>query len=234
MKKHYVVFLIPVVLTLVVITGVTVAREKAANKQRHGYSSAETLKGESTQSAKQYEALIDNNMSPSSGPKDARVVVVEFLDFQCPYCQASHEPLARAMKRYQDSSVRFVFRQFPLTAIHAMAVPAAQAALCAHEQSKYLEMQDILMMRQDQIKQESFTPWAAEIGLNLAQFNTCLADKKYNSLIKKDLSDAQTLGIQGTPTWFINGERIVGQITYEELTSVIDDYLGRAPKQPAK
>lgn len=228
MKKKYFFFLTPVILTLLVIAFIVAAQESAKNKRSQRNQSANE-KLDDNKLLQRYETLIYNSMSPSFGPRNARVSVVEFLDFQCPYCQASHEGLMRLMKKYQSSSVRFEFRQFPLTAIHEYALPAAHAALCAHEQNKYLAMQDIFFTRQEQINQESFSRWAAELGLNLAQYNACVADKKYTSLIKKDLSDAQSLGIQGTPTWFINGERVVGAISYEELSAIVEDYLGRAP-----
>ncbi|MBI2484337.1 DsbA family protein [Candidatus Uhrbacteria bacterium] len=226
MKKHYIIFLVPVVLTMLVIAGIAVARQRSETK--HNNRLSPSIKRDSAQLLQDYQSLLSNPLAPSFGPKDAAVTVVEFLDFQCPYCGANHEDLMRLMSTYQESSVRFEFRQFPITSIHPHAVPAAQAALCSHEQGRYLDMQNIMFTRQDDIKPEAYTPWAAELGMNLAQFNTCLAEKKYHSVIKKDLSDAQSLGIQGTPTWFINGERVVGQISYEEMTAIIDDYLGRS------
>lgn len=232
MKKQYVIFLVPVLLTLVVISGVAISRKSSDAKQNSRISAAGGAKRDSKQLLQAYTAAITNPLAPSFGPKDARVAVVEFLDFQCPYCGANHEDLMRVMKKYQEASVRFEFRQFPISSIHPHAVQAAQAALCSHEQGKYLEMQNIMFTHQDDIKPEAYTPWAAELGMNLAQFNTCLAEKKYSPVIKKDLADAQLLGIQGTPTWFINGERIVGQISFDEMTAIIDDYLSRVPVQP--
>ncbi len=171
--------------------------------------------------------LIINDLDPSFGPKDAKVTVVEFVDFQCPYCKASHKPLMEVMDKYQNASVRFIFRQLPIFSIHPYALQAANAALCAQEQNQYLAMQNLFFQRQEKITSEVFTPFASEIGLALAPFHTCLAEKKYQSIIQKDISDAEKLGLTGTPTWFINGERIVGALSKDDLIGIIDEYLAK-------
>jgi protein-disulfide isomerase len=182
---------------------------------------------EKTDQQKTPSLLIVNDLDPAFGPQEAKVTVVEFVDFQCPYCRASHEPLMQTMQKYAAESVRFVFRQLPIFSLHPHALSAAHATLCAHEQNQYLAMQNLLFQRQDTMAPELFVTIAKEIGLNLTAFNTCVAEKKYQSIIQKDLSDAEALELTGTPTWFINGERIVGALSKEDLMSVIDEYLGK-------
>lgn len=166
--------------------------------------------------------------SPSSitiGPKNAKVTVVEFLDFQCPFCRAVHPTFMKIMQDYADQPVRFMFRHFPLISIHPLALPASNASLCAHEQDKFLPYYNLLYTRQDEISLAGLVSFAQGLGLNLKQFNTCLAEKRYESLIRQDVSDALSLHIEGTPTWFVNDTRLVGALPYETFKAAIDKEL---------
>lgn len=167
-------------------------------------------------------------VSPSAvsiGPKDARVTVVEFLDFQCPFCRAAHPTFLRLLQEYQGQSVRFVFRHFPIVSIHPQALPAAHASLCAHEQGQFLPYHNLLYSRQDEISPPGLVTFAREINLDLQQFNSCLAEKRYKNLIREDVRAALDLGIEGTPTWFVNDIRLVGALPYETFKSVIEKEL---------
>ena len=166
--------------------------------------------------------------SPSAisvGPENAKVTVVEFLDFQCPFCKAVHPTLMQLLKEYQGQSVRFVFRHFPLISIHPLALPASNASLCANEQQKFLPYYDLLYTRQDEISSASLVTFAQELGMNLQQFNACMAEKRYESSIRTDVKDGLALGIEGTPTWFINDTRLVGALPYETFKEAIEKAL---------
>lgn len=170
-------------------------------------------------------ARISSPYSISIGPKDARVVVVEFFDFQCPFCKAAYPTLTALMNKYKDSSVRFEFRQFPLLSIHPFAVPSAHAGLCAHEQGKFMEFYGYAYENQERISRAELSSFAQKLELNLEQYNTCTAQKRYESIIKTDLGDAIALGLAGTPSWFINHTPLVGALPLESFEEVIDAEL---------
>lgn len=170
----------------------------------------------------------DTIISPdavSVGSAQATVTVVEFLDFQCPFCRAAHPVLMRIMDEYKNKPVRFMFRHFPLISIHPLALPASNASLCANEQKKFLPYYDLLYTRQDEISLAQLVTFAGSLGLNLQQFNACLADKRYESLIRQDVRDGLSLGLEGTPTWFINNTRLIGAVPYETLKEEIEKEL---------
>lgn len=220
MKKQYIIFGIPVGITLLGIFFFALAqlpKELPSAKTQTSNNKNSDIKSQ--------EKIVVNELSPSIGPVDAKVTVVEFLDFQCPYSRESEEPLKTTIKKYENSSVRFIFRQLPIFTIHPYALQAANATMCAEEQHKYFEMHDLIFTNQEQLEPASFTQFAQELSLDLVSFNTCLAEKKYQPIIEKDLEDAQSLQITGTPTWFINGERIIGAVTTDTLGSAIDKYL---------
>ena len=118
-----------------------------------------------------------------------------------------------------------MFRHIPLISIHPLALPASNASLCANEQKKFLPYYDLLYTRQDEISLANLVIFAESLGLNLQQFNTCLSDKRYESLIRQDVRDGLSLGLEGTPTWFVNNTRIIGAVPYETLKSTIDKEL---------
>lgn len=172
----------------------------------------------------------DNSQSASAitiGPRDARVTVVEFFDFQCPYCKQAHPTLMRIMEEYQGKSVRFMFRHFPLISVHPLALPAANASLCANEQNKFLAYANILFTKQDKLSAAVMLSSAQELGINLEQFNACLSEKRYESIIREDVRDALALGVEGTPTWYINDVRLKGALPYETFKSAIDKELNK-------
>lgn len=168
-----------------------------------------------------------SDIAASVGPKNAKVVVVEFLDYQCPFCKASHPTLLRLLNEYANRPVRFEFRNFPITSTHPFALPAALASLCAHEQGKFLDFYSMAFTRQQEISLKGLSTFAKDLDLNLASFNACMAEKRYEPFIKKDVDDALALSVEGTPTWFINSTRIVGAVPYETFTSAIEKELGR-------
>ena len=149
--------------------------------------------------------LLQNGSDPSIGPKDAPVTIVAFEDFQCPYCFQA-QPFIRRMLAKYPGDVRFIFKDFPLTAIHENAQAAAEAAQCAFEQNKFWEFHDELFAHQDKLVETYFRVIAKDIGLNITQFNSCYNTGTYRQDIADDAALGRSLQVVGTPTFFINGE----------------------------
>jgi protein-disulfide isomerase len=167
---------------------------------------------------------------PSRGPATAPVTIVEFSDFECPFCYGLYPTLRMIEKNYPDE-VRIVYRQFPLTAIHPRALKAAEASLCAHDQGRFWEMHDSLFGAQEQLGLEALKQRAAEFNLDTAVFNTCLDSGAKADAIKRDMADAAKAGVTGTPTFFVNGRMMLGNQPYAEIRTIVDDELQRAGKK---
>jgi protein-disulfide isomerase len=167
---------------------------------------------------------------PAKGPATAPVTMVEFSDFQCPYCSRVNGTLKQVEEKYGDK-LRVVFRDFPLTAIHKDAAKAAEAGACANEQGKFWEMHDKLFGNQSKLQVEGLKQSASEIGLDAAAFNQCLDSGKYTAEWQKDVDEGSKYGVTGTPAFFINGRMLSGAQPLEAFTTVIDEELARA--QPA-
>lgn len=165
------------------------------------------------------------------GNKDSKVTVIEFSDFQCPYCKKYHEEVvSKILKDYGDK-INFVFKQFPLS-FHAQANAAALAAACANEQGKFTAYSDKLFATQEtwgKLKDASvtFKSYAMQLGLNSVQFGKCLDDKKYQEQITRNQEEAQKYGISGTPSTFINDQFQNGAATYESIKEQIDKLLAQ-------
>src|SRR6185295_6445276 len=162
---------------------------------------------------------------PAKGPATAPVTIVEFSDFQCPYCGKLTPTLKQVEEKY-GVKVRIVFRQFPLN-FHPFAQKAAEASLCAADQNKFWEMHDALFANQQALAVEQLKAKATELGLNAEQFNSCLDSGKTAAVIQADVKDGAAAGVNGTPAMFINGRFINGAVLLEQITSVIDDELRR-------
>lgn len=168
---------------------------------------------------------------PSKGPANAPVTIVEFSDFQCPFCSRLTPTLKQVEEKYGDK-VRIVFRQYPLP-FHQNAQKAAEASLCAADQGKFWEMHDAMFAHQDALGVDQLKAKAAELGLNAEQFNSCLDSGKTAATIQADMKEGSSAGVNGTPAIFINGRFISGAVPLEQITSVIDDELHRKGSQTA-
>ncbi len=164
---------------------------------------------------------------PSIGPVDAPVTIVEFSDFQCPYCQKSVGVL-KELRRLYGEQLRMVYRDYP-GPNHPYAPQAAEAAQCAGEQGKYWEYHDILFDRQTPGKGWDFSALAKELGLQPDTYATCLSTGRYREEVAKDLQDGLKLGITSTPTFFVNGRPLVGAQPFAEFQAVIDRLLKQQP-----
>ena len=162
---------------------------------------------------------------PSHGPQSAPVTIVEFSDFQCPYCSRVVPAIDQVKESYGEK-VRIVFRQFPLN-IHPQAQKAAEASLCADEQGKFWQMHDSLFANQQQLAPANLKAQAAELGLDGEKFNQCLDTGKHADQVAADLQDGIEAGVSGTPAMFINGVMISGAVPFEQLAEMIDAELKR-------
>ena len=164
---------------------------------------------------------------PSVGPANAPVTIVEFSDFQCPYCKLSVPVIKEILAKYPDK-VKVVYRDYP-GPNHPHAPQAAEAAQCAGDQGKFWEYHDSLFDRQAPGTGWNFTELAKEIGLNQDAFATCLNTGRYREEVAKDLHDGFKLGVTSTPTFFINGRPLVGARPFAEFQAVIDRLLKQQP-----
>jgi len=157
---------------------------------------------------------------------DAKVVVVEFSDFQCPACGTAFRPIQDLVERY-NTEIKFVYRHFPLVGTHPFAVAAAEASECANEQGKFWEMHDALFLNQSTwspIGRDAIRNQAESIGLDMEKFDACIASRKFVPKIQKDMDDAVRFGVYSTPSFFVNGKRIDG-FNQSEIERAVEDAL---------
>jgi protein-disulfide isomerase len=166
--------------------------------------------------------------APTLGPAQAPVQIVEFSDFQCPYC-AQVAPVLRALPGTYGDKVRIIFRNFPLV-IHPQAVGAAEAAQCAHVQGKFWEYHDRLFANQQALGPDDLKRQAATVGLDASAFGACLDGHTFAGAVEADAREAQRYGVSATPTFFINGRFVSGALSREAFQQIIDEELGRAGK----
>jgi protein-disulfide isomerase len=173
--------------------------------------------------AAEKQALIAKNDAPSFGPENAKVTIVEFSDFQCPFCSKAATTTTELKKKYAGK-VRIVFRQFPLS-FHDKAHLAAEAALAAHAQGKFWEFHDKAFANQSALDRPALEKYAQEIGLKMDEFKKALDDKKFVPTVDADLELGKQVNVQGTPTMFINGKRVQNPTDVEAVSQTIDEAL---------
>ena len=161
----------------------------------------------------------------SIGPEDAPVTLVQYGDFECPYCGAAY-PMIKDIQQRMGDRLRFVFRNFPITTSHPHAMRAAEAAEAAGAQGKFWEMHDMLYEHQDDLA--DVEQYALKIGLEIYQFNSDLAGEKYSKKVRDDFRGGVRSGVNGTPTFFVNGVRYNGEHTYEAMLAALEN--AAAPK----
>jgi protein-disulfide isomerase len=164
---------------------------------------------------------------PTKGPVEAPVTIVEFSDFQCPYCSRIAPTLKQVTDKY-PSDVRFVFRQYPLNDIHPNAQKAAEASLCANEQGKFWEMHDAMFANQRALGVEELKASAVGLGLDAAAFDACLDSGRMAPVVAADLQAGSVAGVSGTPAMFVNGRFVSGAVPFEQLDKLIGEELARA------
>jgi protein-disulfide isomerase len=166
---------------------------------------------------------------PSIGPENARVTIVEFSDFQCPYCASAVVQAKIILEKY-PKDVRLIFKQFPLDD-HSQAFLAAEAAVAAHAQGKFWEMHDKLYGNYRSISPQNILIWAKEIGLDMKRFTQEVDAGKYKSQIESEVKQGEIAGVQGTPTFFFNGRRYSGAFQADAIVQMLQkEFLILPPK----
>lgn len=182
-----------------------------------------------SQAADTTRYTVDEAGNPAIGPADAPVKIIEFSDYQCPYCKRWYDAVNSRLLSDYAGKIRFVYRDMPLSAIHPEAQSAAEAANCAAEQIDYWKYHDLLFTGQYGLGSQAYSQYATDLGLNMDTFNTCVAERRYQSEVDNDASVGLNLGVTGTPTFFINGLKVVGAQPYEVFKQIIDNELASAP-----
>jgi protein-disulfide isomerase len=165
------------------------------------------------------------------GPPSAQITIVEFSDFQCPYCSTAQETLKTLLARY-PGKVRVGFRDFPIEQIHPSATAAAEASRCAADQGRFWEFHDLLFANQKELNAMRLKEYASRAGLDRRKFDDCVAERKYQLAVQTDFKEGQSLGLMGTPAFFVNGELLNGARDISEFERIINQEL--STESPAK
>jgi len=157
---------------------------------------------------------------PSLGLSNAKVTIVEFGDFECPFCKQSYPTIRTLAQEFKDD-VRVVYRDFPLETIHPNARFAALAGYCAEEQNLFWPLHDKLFQNQEDLSQAAIAGYANQIGADARAFAACVSSQAARDEVNRDIADGQAAGVLGTPTWFINGIRVAGVIPEDVFRQII-------------
>jgi protein-disulfide isomerase len=176
-----------------------------------------------TQAFRRYD--IPTKGFPSIGPDDAPIVIVEFSDFQCPFCKRWHDQVYDSLMAAYPGKIRLVYRNLPLTQIHPQSMSSAEASLCADEQNAYWQYNAKLFENSEVLNADIFATLATDLGLDTAAFEACMSGHKYKAKIEADMKFSIDLGVQSTPTFFINGLAIVGAQPLSAFQEIIDKEL---------
>jgi protein-disulfide isomerase len=171
-------------------------------------------------------AVIVPGDAPTLGPAGAKVTIVAFADFQCPYCQRAQSTIDQVMKSY-GGKVQLIHRDFPLEG-HAHAFEAARAARCAGEQGRFWDYHHSLMVDKGDMSEPDLRQRALGLKLDLAPFSACLASDRHDASIRESLDAGLKLGVNSTPTFFVNGQMLVGAKPFDEFKDAIETELKRA------
>ena len=164
------------------------------------------------------------------GPEDAPITLIEFSDYQCPFCRRWHQEVYQPLLAAYPGKIRLVYRNLPLTSIHPDAFPAAEAAMCAGDQNAYWQYHEKLFAGET-LGTDVYKQYAQELGLDMTAFDDCITNHKFQQAIQEDSDFAVNLGVRSTPTFFVNGLAIVGAQPLDVFKQVIDKELaGEIPK----
>ena len=199
--------------------------QQRQNERRTAFAAELRAKYEVKVLLEPYRVPVELGNAPVRGNPRAPVTIIEFSDFQCPYCVRARPSVARVRQVYGDQ-VRFAFRHFPLD-FHAQAEKAGEGAACAGEQGKFWEMHDLLWTNTAKLQVPDLKAHAATLSLDAAEFGQCLDSGRYSHLVESDREAGQGYGVSGTPAFFVNGRPLVGAQPFEAFAQVIDDELAR-------
>lgn len=166
-------------------------------------------------------------LDPILGPEDAPILIIEFSDFECPFCQRHFQEVYPRLQSTYPDQIRYAFLDFPLTGIHPNAFAAAEAALCAFEQDAFWPYHDLLFGGSLGFSRSSYESYANSLGLDAASFATCLDEERYSEEVRSDMELGFDIGVGSTPTFFINGIGLVGAQPFEVFSEIIDYELER-------
>ena len=170
---------------------------------------------------------VDIEGRPYLGPEDAPVTIVEFTDYECPFCgRHFRETLPQLFQEY-EGTIKYVVLNFPISRIHPFAQQAGEAAECAYDQGKFWEYHDTLFQNQDALDVESLKRYAGDIGLNIDVFSACLDSGATAQRVLDDVQDGLSYGVNATPYFFINGQVLVGAQPFNSFQTLIDAALSR-------
>ncbi|HJW89715.1 MAG TPA: DsbA family protein [Anaerolineales bacterium] len=176
-----------------------------------------------------YDVPVDDD--PAFGPADAAITIIEFSDYECPYCRSWHVEVFPKLMAAYPGQVRLIYRDFPIESIHPNATPAAVAANCAQEQGAYWEFNDLLFSMQLGLNAKAYQQYASQLRLDERAFAECVESDRYLAEVRADLEYAANLGVRSTPTFFVNGIAVVGAQPFELFQQLIDQELaGEIPK----
>ena len=170
------------------------------------------------------KTIVPREFAPAKGPLNAPILIIEYGDFECPYCKQALSAISQIAAQYPEA-VRLEFRQFPLYSKHPNATLAGVASLCAHAQGKFWEYHDQLFAYQDNLTQAGLLRYAQTVGLNTDSFQACLVSKQTLPMVSEEFAAGIADGVKGTPTFFVNGEKIEGPVTYEQWRIIIERLL---------
>lgn len=224
---------ISIIVAAVVISGAILYSRAVPSKSSDSVATGQNAN-------KQVKEPVDVSIDDDAvlGKSDAPVTIIEFSDFQCPFCRSFWKnAFAEIVKEYIDTGkAKLVFRDYPLS-FHPMGVPSAKAAECAKEQGKFWEMHDVIFEEQEKLGEgtvqytvNDLKKWAAKVGVNTTQFNDCVDSEKYKAEIEKDAADGVAAGVTGTPAIFINGRLIAGAQPFSVFKTIIDEELKKSGK----
>jgi len=165
--------------------------------------------------------------SPTLGAKEAKIVLIEFSDFECPYCSKAANDVKSIMRAY-PGNVRLIYKQFPLS-MHSHAKLAAVASLAAADQGKFWQLHDAMFANFRKLSRENILAWAKNAGLDMDRFTSDLSSSKYDAVIAKDMQDGQAAGVYGTPAFFINGKLYNGPMDFDKVKPILDAEVSGTP-----
>lgn len=172
---------------------------------------------------KRYDVPVDNN--PAIGPDNAAITIIEFSDYECPYCKQWQDQVLPLLRQAYPDKVRVVYRDLPIQSLHPDAFPAAEAARCAGDQGKYWQMHDKLFSMEYGLNADAYQKYAGDLGLDMNAFERCLSERKFKDVVQANLDYASNLGVRSTPTFFLNGIPLVGAQPFDVFQQIIDKEL---------
>jgi protein-disulfide isomerase len=200
-------------------------KQQAGVQKREEYLTSLKSKYKTTVALRPPVIEVSGAGRPERGGANAKVTIIEWSDYECPFCKRAEATVEQVMTTYGDK-VKLIYRDYPLP-FHAHARPAAEAANCANAQGKFWEYNKKLFAAQD-LSTEKLKSMADEVKLDRTKFDDCLTKTPYKAAIDKDIADGAAVGVNGTPAFFINGRMLSGAQPFEKFKEVIDDELANA------